>query len=155
MHKAETDPSSSVLKVVPAGCGPARIITSPDGSDVWVTAGGGNTLEGFSAAKLVSDPAHALVASVPVGQIPLGLVMVDNGSRIVVANSNRDKVAGSLPGLAVIDVSKALARKPALLGLIAAGQTPRQFSLEPNGKTLLVTNTDSGQVEAINVGQLP
>ena len=155
MHKAETHPSSSVLKVVPAGCGPARVITSPDGSDVWVTAGGGNALEGFSAAKLISDPAHALIASVAVGQIPLGLVMVNNGSRIVVANSDRDKLGGSLPSLAVIDVNRALARKPALLGLITAGTTPRQFSLEPNGKTLLVTNTNSGQVEAVNVGQLP
>jgi DNA-binding beta-propeller fold protein YncE/tRNA A-37 threonylcarbamoyl transferase component Bud32 len=155
MHTAETHPSSSVLKVVPAGCGPARVITSADGSDVWVTAGGANALEGFSAAKLISDPAHALIASVAVGQIPLGLVMVADGSRIVVANSDRDKLGGSLPSLAVIDVAKALARKPALLGLITAGQTPRQFSLEPNGRTLLVTNTGSGQVEAVNVRQLP
>jgi serine/threonine-protein kinase len=155
MHAAEVHPSSSVLKVVQAGCGPARVITSPDGSDVWVTAGGGNALEGFSAAKLISDPAHALIASVAVGQTPLGLVMVNNGSRIVVANSNRDHLGGSLPSLAVIDVAKALAGKPALLGLITAGQTPRQFSLEPNGKTLLVTNTGSGQVEAVNVGRLP
>jgi serine/threonine-protein kinase len=155
MHTAEVHPGSSVLKVVAAGCGPARVITSTDGSDVWVTAGGGNALEGFSAAKLVSDPAHALIASVAVGQIPLGLVMVNHGSRIVVANSNRDKLGGSQYSLAVIDVAKALARKPALLGLITAGQTPRQFSLEPNGKTLLVTNTGSGQVEAVNVSQFP
>jgi DNA-binding beta-propeller fold protein YncE/tRNA A-37 threonylcarbamoyl transferase component Bud32 len=155
MHTAETHPSSSVLKVVQAGCGPARIITSADGSDVWVTAGGANALEGFSADKLISDPAHALIASVAVGQTPLGLVMVANGNRIVVANSNRDKIGGSLPSLAVIDVGKALARKPALLGLVTAGQTPRQFGLEPNGKTLLVTNTGSGQVEAVNVRQLP
>ena len=36
-----------------------------------------------------------------------------------------------------------------------SGLAPRQFALEPNGKTLLVTNTGSGQVEAVNVGQLP
>jgi DNA-binding beta-propeller fold protein YncE/tRNA A-37 threonylcarbamoyl transferase component Bud32 len=155
MHTAEVHPSSSVLKVVQAGCGPARVVTSADGQDVWVTAGGANALEGFSAAKLISDPARALIATVAVGQTPLGLVMVNNGSRIVVANSNRDKLGGSLPSLAIIDVAKALARKPALLGLITAGQTPRQFGLEPNGRTLLVTNTGSGQVEAVNIGQLP
>ena len=33
---------------------------------------------------------------------------------------------------------------------------PRELpGLEPDGKTLLVTNTGSGQVEAVNVGQLP
>jgi DNA-binding beta-propeller fold protein YncE len=90
-----------------------------------------------------------------VGQIPLGLILVNNGTRIVLADSNRDHVGTAPPDLAVIDVSKALANKPALLGTIKSGMAPRQFALEPNGKTLLVTNTGSGQVEAVNVGQLP
>jgi len=155
MHKAVADPGSSVVKTVNAGCGPARVITSPDGKDVWVTAGGGNTLEAFSAGKLLTDTKHALIAKVPVGQIPLGLVLVNNGKRMVVADSNRDNVGTAAPGLAVIDVDKALAGKPAVLGTIKSGLAPRQFALEPGGKTLLVTNTGSGQVEAVNVGQLP
>jgi DNA-binding beta-propeller fold protein YncE len=155
MHKAETNPGSSVIKVDDAGCGPARVITSADGKDVWVTAGGSNALLAFSAAKLLSDPKHALVARVSVGEIPLGLVMVNHGSRIVVANSNRENMSGVVAGLSVIDVSKALAGKPAVLGIVKSGLAPRQFALEPNGRTLLVTNTDSGQIEAVNVAQLP
>jgi DNA-binding beta-propeller fold protein YncE len=155
MHKAVADPRSSIVKAVNAGCGPARVITSPDGNNVWVTAGGGNTLEAFSADKLLTDTKHALIAKVPVGQIPLGLVLVNNGTRMVVADSNRDDVGTAKPGLAVIDVDKALAGQPAVLGTIKSGLAPRQFALEPNGKTLLVTNTGSGQVEAVNVGQLP
>jgi Protein kinase domain len=155
MHKAVADPGSSIVKTVNAGCGPARVITSPDGKEVWVTAGGGNTLEAFSAGKLLTDTRHALIAKVPVGQIPLGLVLVSNGKRMVVADSNRDNVGTAKPGLAVIDVDKALAGQPAVLGTIKSGLAPRQFALEPNGKTLLVTNTQSGQVEAVNVGQLP
>jgi serine/threonine-protein kinase len=155
MHKAVADPGSSIVKTVNAGCGPARVITSPDGKDVWVTAGGGNTLEAFSADKLLTDTRHALIAKVPVGQIPLGLVLVSDGKRMVVADSNRDNVGTAKPGLAVIDVDKALAGQPAVLGTIKSGLAPRQFALEPNGKTLLVTNTQSGQVEAVNVGQLP
>jgi DNA-binding beta-propeller fold protein YncE len=156
MHKAVADPGSSIVKTVNAGYGPARVITSPDGNTVWVTAGGGNTLEAFSAGKLLTDTKHALIAKVPVGQIPLGLVLVSNGTRMVVADSNRDNVAGSSSDLAVIDVDKALARRPgALLGTIKSEETPRQFALEPDGKTLLVTNTDSGQLEAVDVSQLP
>ncbi len=98
---------------------------------------------------------HALVAKVPVGQIPLGLVLVSNGTRVVVADSNRDSVGTSAADLRVIDVNKALAGKPALVGTIKSGVAPRQFALEPNGKTLLVTNTGSGQLEAVNVGQIP
>jgi DNA-binding beta-propeller fold protein YncE len=155
MHKAVADPRSSIVRTVNAGCAPARVITSPDGNQVWVTAGGGNTLEAFSADKLLTDTKHALIAKVPVGQIPLGLVLVNNGTRMVVADSNRDSVAGSSSDLAVIDVDKALAGQPALLGTIKSGVTPRQFALEPNGKTLLVTNTESGQLEAVDVSQLP
>ena len=155
LHKAGANPGSSVGTVDNAGCGPSRVITSADGKDVWVTAGGANALLGFSAAKLLSDPKHALIARIAVGEIPLGLVLVNHGSRIVVANSNREKMSGVLPGLAVVDVSKALAGKPAVLGVVKSGLAPRQFALEPNGKTLLVTNTDSGELEAVNVAQLP
>jgi DNA-binding beta-propeller fold protein YncE len=154
-REAETSPGSSVVKEDNAGCGPARVLASPDGKYVWVTSGGGNTLEGFSAAKLLSDPGHALVAKVAVGQIPLGLVLVSNGTRMVVADSNRDNVGTSTADLMVIDVDKALAGKPALVGTIKSGLAPRQFALEPNGKTLLATNTGSGQLEAVNVGQIP
>jgi DNA-binding beta-propeller fold protein YncE/tRNA A-37 threonylcarbamoyl transferase component Bud32 len=155
MRKAETSPGSSVVKVDNAGCGPARVLASPDGKYVWVTSGGGNTLEAFSAPKLLSDSGHALVAKVAVGQIPLGLALVNNGTRMVVADSNRDSVGTSGADLMVIDVDKALAGKPALVGTIKSGVAPRQFALEPNGKTLLVTNTGSGQLEAVNVGQIP
>jgi len=155
VRKAETHPGpSAVIKNVPAGCGPARVITSPDGNDVWVTAGGGNALEGFSASKLLSDPQHALIAKVAVGELPLGLVLVNDNTRMIVADSNRDGVTGANSDLVVIDVSKALANEPAVLGSLKSGLAPRQFFLEQNKKTLLVTNTDSGQLEAVNVGQL-
>jgi hypothetical protein len=36
-----------------------------------------------------------------------------------------------------------------------SGVRTHQSALEPGGKTLLVTNTGSGQVEAVNAGQLP
>ena len=153
--KAEKKSASPIVHTVAAGCGPARVMPSADGKQVWVTAGAGNALLAYSAAKLISDPAHALVARVALGQAPLGMVMVSNGTRIVIANSNRDGVAGAVSSLAVVDVSKALARQPALVGLIKSGTTPRQFALEPNGTTLLVTNTDSQQVQAVDISHLP
>jgi serine/threonine protein kinase/DNA-binding beta-propeller fold protein YncE len=155
MRKAETRSGSPIVKTVDAGCGPARVVPSADGKDVWVTVGGGNALIAYSAAKLISDPSHALIARVAVGQIPLGMVMLNKGTRIVIADSDRDNVAGAVPDLVVIDVSKALAGKPAVLGAIRSGKTPRQFALEPNGTTLLVTNTGAGQVRAINIRNLP
>jgi DNA-binding beta-propeller fold protein YncE len=154
MARAETDPGASVAGTVVAGCSPVRVITSPDGDVVWVTARGSDRLLGFSAARLRSDPAHSLIASVEVGAAPVGLALADHGQRIVVADSNQSG-AGAASSLAVVGVAAALAGQPALLGYIRAGGFPREMALEPAGGTLLVTNFSSGQLEAVGLAGLP
>lgn len=154
VRQAEQHPgASSVIKRVPAGCKPNRVAFSPGGQNLWVTATGSNALLGFSTAKLLSDPGHALLARVPVGQSPLGLAVISNGTRIVVADSNKVPQPGSEPNLAVVSVSKALARKSALLGYVQSGLQPRQFAVSRG--TLLVANTKSAQVQAVQMGTLP
>ena len=111
--QAEKHPgSASVTKTIPAGCKTNRLEFSPDGQYLWVTAVGSNALLGFSAAKLLSDPGHALIARVAVGQSPLGLAVISKGSRIVVADSNRDEGQGAVANLAVVDTARALAGRP-------------------------------------------
>jgi DNA-binding beta-propeller fold protein YncE len=154
--KATAHPSASaIIAKVPAGCAPSRVITSPDGQQVWVTASKSNALLGFDAAKMITDSTHALVARVAVGETPLGLIMIKHGTRIVVADSNRDKAAGAVSNLAVVNVQQARAGKPALLGYVQSGVTPRQFALTSHGNTLLVTNTDSGQLQAVSLSHVP
>ncbi len=155
LRRAETDPADSVVATVDAGCSPVRVITSADGSVVWVTARGSDRLLGFSAGRLRTDPAHALIASVAVGEAPVGLALVDQGGRIVVADSNRFGVSGAASSLAVVSVAAALAGRPALLGYLPAGDFPREMALEPGGRTLLVTNFGSAQLEAVGVAGLP
>jgi DNA-binding beta-propeller fold protein YncE/tRNA A-37 threonylcarbamoyl transferase component Bud32 len=154
--QAEKQPGPAVvMKSVPAGCQTNRVAFSPDGQQLWVTAVGSNALLGFSAAKLVSDPAHALIARVAVGQSPLGLAVISNGSRIVVADSNRDGGAGAEANLAVVDTAKALAGKPALVGYLRSGLQPRQFAVVSHSTTLLVTNSKSAQVQTVDLSRLP
>jgi len=43
---------------------------------------------------------------------------------------------------------------PALVGVVGAGLLPREFALERGGRTALVTNSASHQLEAANVSQL-
>jgi DNA-binding beta-propeller fold protein YncE len=144
-----------VVKTVSAGCKPSRVIVSADGQHLWVTAGGSNALLAFNVAKLLSDPGHALVARVPVGALPLGLTLVNHGTRIVVADSDKNNQPGAGPSLAVVDVGKALAGQHALLGYVQSGTTPRQFAMVQGGSTLLVTNTNSGELESLNAAKLP
>jgi DNA-binding beta-propeller fold protein YncE len=153
--RAETDPGRSVVATVYAGCQPVRVITSAAGSVLWVTARASDTLLGFSAARLRADPAHSLIGAVRVGEAPVGLALVRNGARIVVADSNRFNASGASSSLAVVNVAAALAGKPALLGYLRAGGFPRQMALEPGGRTLLVTNFNSSQLESVTVADLP
>jgi DNA-binding beta-propeller fold protein YncE len=173
LARAETDPGRSAVASADAGCGAVRVITSANGAEVWVTARQSDALLVFDAAKLRSDPAHALVAWVRVGDAPVGLVLVDHGSRVIVSNSNRlDALANTagpaaLPGgppvhrrpqgqadLGVVSVADVLAGKPAVLGVIGTGLFPRDFALEANGTTLLVGNYYSSEVEAVDVTDL-
>jgi hypothetical protein len=129
------------------------VITTSGGSTVWVTARASNALLAFSAARLRSDPGHALIANVRVGQSPIGLTALPGGRRILVANSG---LHGSGPhaSLGVISTTAALAGRPALVGVIGAGILPREFAVEPGGRTALITNSASHQLEAVNVSAL-
>jgi DNA-binding beta-propeller fold protein YncE len=157
LARAETNPAKAVKTTVPAGCAPVRVIASADGQTIWVTSRDSDALLGFSAAKMVSDPAHALEAQVDVGTAPIGETFAGTGgqTRILVADSNLNSTPGAVANVAVVDPAKALRRVPSLLGYVSTGKIPRQFTIQPGGKTALVTNTGSGQLQAIDLGTLP
>jgi serine/threonine-protein kinase len=157
LARAETNPAQAVKTRVQAGCAPVRVIASADGQTIWVTSRDSDALLGFSAAKMVSDPTHALKAKADVGTAPIGetFANVNGQTRILVADSNLNSVSGAVANVAVIDPAKALRRVPSLLGYVSTGKIPRQFTIQPGGKTALVTNTGSGQLQAIDLGTLP
>lgn len=154
LRRAETDPAASVVATVDAGCEPVRVITSADGSEVWVTARASDDLLCFSAARLVADPGRALVAVTRVGEAPVGLMAVRGGSLIVVADSNRFGASGASSDLDVVNVADALAGHRAVVSHIQAGLFPREMALLPSG-TLLVSDFSSGQLEAVDVASIP
>ena len=155
MKKAETDPQHAMPSSAAAGCDPARVVVSADGSDVWVTDRDSNALVAFSAGELTGDPSHSLIARVAVGQTPLGLSFVNGGSEILVADANLHNLARA-DNLALISTQMALQGKTgALRGFISTGRVPRELAAEPGGHTLLSTDYGSGQMQAIEVGSLP
>jgi DNA-binding beta-propeller fold protein YncE len=153
--RAESDPAiASVVATVPAGCEPVRVISSADGSVVWVTARASDALLAFSASRLHTYPGHALLADVRVGEAPVGLALAGHGL-MVVADSNRFGATGKSASLAVLDVRAALTGRRALVGYLPAGQFPRDMAASPDGSTVLVANYDSGQIETVNGAALP
>lgn len=57
-------------------------------AQVWVTARASDDVLCFAAARLVTDPSHALVAAVRVGEAPVGLA---NGT-VLVSNFSSGQV---------------------------------------------------------------
>jgi hypothetical protein len=72
LRRAESDPAHSVAATVDAGFQPVRVITSANGTQIWVTARASDDPLCFSAARLVASPADALAAVVRVGEAPAG-----------------------------------------------------------------------------------
>lgn len=152
---AERHPSRSVLATVKAGCQPVRVIVSSNGDTVWVTARASDDLLAFSATRLGSDPTHALIAAVRVGEAPVGLALARDDTRIVVADSNRFHARGASAALTIVNAQAALARKPAVLGTLPAGSFPREIAATPHGTMLLVGNFASDQLETVDTAALP
>lgn len=152
LHRAEIEPSRSVVRTVTAGCRPVRLALSPDGQTIWVVARESNALLAFSSRRLLTDPRRALVADVPVGQAPTDVALVQHDRRLVVTDSNRFHTASSISELTVVDPTPALAGQPALVGSLPA-EPAHEEAVETNGTTLLVPELN--QLDAINTTYLP
>jgi DNA-binding beta-propeller fold protein YncE len=153
VRRAVHAPHSAVVARAAAPCAPVRIAVSPDGNVVWVTARAGNALLGFSAAALRRDPAHALTSVTRVGEQPLGLAVVDGGSRVLVADSNLSNARHAHSGVSVVDATASA--RPSLLGSIPAGKLADAISAPPTSGLALMTESGSRQLEALSLRRLP
>ena len=151
LRRAEHDPAGSVVSSVWAGCSPVRVAAAK--SMVYVTARGSDDVIAFSATGLVATPESAMVGQVQVGESPVGLALVDHNRRIVIADSNRFTVGGATSNLAVVSTSQNGALS--LLGYVGAGGFPRDMTVSRNGKSLVVSDFDSGDIEEVVVATLP
>jgi len=154
LPRAETDPAHSVVATVDAGYQPVRVISSADGTQVWVTARASDDLLCFSVARLTSDPARALEAITRVGSEPVGLATAQGVAVIVVADSNRFGASGASSALTVVSAIAALDGRPAVEGEISTGLFPRDMAVSPDG-ALFVSDFASGQVQELAGASLP
>jgi len=154
--RAKTDPASSVISKVPAGCSPVRMAISPTGDRVFVTARNSNSLLAFDTTALRTDVAHARVGQVPVGTAPVGVAVANEGKLVFVTNSNRFSSNRTVrQTLTVIDPANVGAGQAAILGSVRAGAFPREFGHSPDGQTLFVANYNSNELEVIDLKRLP
>jgi YVTN family beta-propeller protein len=153
VDRARIQPSHSVMGVIAAACSPVRGVLSPDNSRLYVSARGSNSLLIFDTARLIGDITNAQPLTVPVGTAPAGVEVIDDGREVVVANSNRFG-GGVGSNLSVVDASKADQGASAVEGTMPAGLFARELHATADGKVLLLTDYDSGQIDVIAVDGL-
>jgi len=155
VERAKRDPSNAVVSRVPAGCHPLRLVISEGGDMAFVTARKTNALLAFDTAKLPMDSTHAGIGSVPVGPAPVGVAVARAGGReiVVVANSNRFASAG-VESLTVVDAGRIRDGAAAVVGRIPAGKFPRELRVIDGGRTLVVTNFLSDDVQLVDLQRL-
>ncbi len=151
VKKAERTPARSIISTVAAGCSPVRVVAT--NASVFVTARESDALLQYSAHDLVSDPNAALEANLAIGEAPVDLALVDGNRKLIVADSDRFGVAGAQPDMAVVTVSQS--HLLVLRGYFESGGFPRDMALSPNGKTLLISNFASSQLESVKVSTVP
>jgi DNA-binding beta-propeller fold protein YncE len=146
------------------GGGAIEVALSADDRYAFVSLEGGQEIAVFSLQRALAQGfgRSDFVGDIPAGQAPVGLAVSPDGQWLYATSEFAASALpsgggglGSQSSLAVLNVAAALAGKPALLGYLRAGAFPRQMALEPGGRTLLVTNFNSSQLESVNVADLP
>jgi DNA-binding beta-propeller fold protein YncE len=143
VHTARTDPASSVVAIIPAGCSPTRVILTNADKIAWVSARDENNLLAFDTRKILVDPADAQLSTTPVGIAPDGAQPFSHKRFIAVANTNRfaGKCSGADGTVSILDFATALnsGGSAATVGTFDAGVFPRQWALSPNRRWLYLT----------------
>jgi PQQ-dependent catabolism-associated beta-propeller protein len=142
------------LGLAPAALGCHK---NPDATLVYVSAES-------SGEVVVVDPNRAsVVARIPVGKRPRGLVVSPDGRYLYVALSGSPRGGphvdeSTLPpadraadGIGVVDLSERKLRRT-----LPSGQDPESFAISADGKTLYVSNEETAQLSVLdlNSGQI-
>ena len=143
VRTARTNPASSAVATIAAGCSPTRVILTNNDKVAWVSARDENNLLAFDTRKFLSNPADALLSTTPVGIAPDGAQPFSHKRYIAVANTNRfeGKCSGAEGTVSILDFATELnsGGSAATVGTFDAGVFPRQWALSPNGKWLYLT----------------
>jgi phospholipase C len=112
---------------------PYGAAATPDGSEVWVTESGTNTVSVISTA----GAAPTIEATVVVGIYPHGIAITPDGKTAYVANTGPNTGRGGSQTVSVIDVAGRSVR-----GTVDVGEAPMVVTVSPDGSQVFVTCAD-------------
>jgi YVTN family beta-propeller protein len=117
----------------PALDGPALAAITPDGKTVYVSNQISNTI------TVISIATNAVIATIPVGQIPLGLAVTADGNQLYVANG------------ADSTVSVIATATNTVTATVSGFDGPEGVIMTPDARNVLVANTASNTVSVLDI----
>jgi DNA-binding beta-propeller fold protein YncE len=159
VERAKSAPATSVISTTRASCFPNGIAISPDGNTLYEEAREEGALLVFDTRPARTGSTLTFISRVPLGYVPNGferesyaVTVIDDGKKVLVADPfyNLDPQR-----IAVIDAAKAVIAKPgAFLGTVPADRGPRNMSVTPDGRTLLVAEEFSNKLAIMDLDRL-
>jgi phospholipase C len=141
--------STSTYKVISAltsgTTNPYGAAATPDGSQVWVTESGTNTVSVISPPSSTAGP--QIIGTVVVGIYPHGIAITPDGKTAYVANTGPNTGRGGSQTVSVIDVAS-----QTVANTIDVGEAPQLVALSPDGSQSFVTCADGVYVIATSSG---
>jgi phospholipase C len=122
----------TLASAIPSGTtNPYGAAATPDGSEVWVTESGTNTV------SVISTSTNKITATVVVGIYPHGIAITPDGKTAYVANTGPNTGPGGSQTVSVVNVSA-----QAVTGTIDVGEAPQIVTVSPDGSLVFVTCAD-------------
>jgi phospholipase C len=110
------------------------VAATPDGSQVWVTESGTNTV---CVIPTQGSAPNKIAATIVVGIYPHGIAITPDGKTAYVANTGPNTGPGGSETVSVIDVST-----QTVTATIDVGEAPQVVTISPDGSQVFVTCAD-------------
>ena len=110
---------------------PYGAAATPDGSEVWVTESGTNTV------SIISTSTGKITSTVVVGIYPHGIAITPDGKTAYVANTGPNTGPGGSQTVSVVNVASQTET-----GTIDVGEAPQIVTVSPDGSLVFVTCAD-------------
>jgi phospholipase C len=120
---------------------PYGVAATPDGTEVWVTESGTNTV------SVISTATNKITGTVVVGIYPHGIAITPDGKTAYVANTGPNTGPGGSETVSVVDVAS-----QAVTGTVTVGEAPQVVTVTPDGSLAFVTCADGVYVITTSSG---
>jgi phospholipase C len=142
----DTSAMALVSAITSGTTNPYGVAATPDGSEVWVTESGTNTVSVIPTGG--SNP-NKISSTVVVGVYPHGIAVTPDGKTAYVANTGPNTGRGGSETVSMIDVSS-----QTVTGTIRVGEAPQVVTISPDGSHAFVSCADGIYVIATSTGSV-